>query len=159
MREFHSLAHFAAHLALVAERHKLQQHRTLDKIGAVLQADMGKQLGHYQPEVGYFPPWSPLAESTVAEHARFGVGDTPLVLHGELYASISHEVAGHEVMAGSKSDIAVYQELGTSMIPPRAFVGPAGFRNAEKIAKLAAHDAASALLYGSGETVAPLLGE
>ncbi len=157
MREFSSLAQFAEHLAVAAVHVEHETHRALEKGAKILQADMERQLGHYQGPVGYFPGWAPLAESTLAEHAAAGAGDTPLVLHGGLYGSISHEVQSHEAVVGSTSDIAVYQELGTAAIPPRPFVGPAGFRNAEKIAKLFGHAAAKGLLYGSGETLTPLL--
>lgn len=156
MHEFPSIGHFMTHFVLAVAHAEKSAHQALDKAATVLQKDMEKQLGQYQPAVGYFNGWTPLAESTLVEHARFGVGDTPLLLHGGLYGSISHEVIGHEAMAGSTSDIAVWQELGTATIPPRAFVGPAGMRNAEKVAKILGHAFANGLLYGSGETLTPL---
>jgi hypothetical protein len=63
-----------------------------------------------------------LGPDAVARH-----GDTPLLETGDLRSSIHHKAeltaAGAEGVVYSDSEIAVYQELGTSRgIPPRSFL-------------------------------------
>jgi hypothetical protein len=77
--------------------------------------------------------WPDLAESTVVEKARLGYVDQvsptdPLLRTGELRASIQMQAEGNEAAVGSDDPVAVYQELGTSKIPARSFLGGAAFR-------------------------------
>lgn len=80
-------------------------------------------LGHEQVE------WPPLSESTLEDKRRHGWPvPSPLLRSGELRDSISAtgpvRENGHAVAyAGSTSKIAVYQEFGTTHIPPRPFIG------------------------------------
>lgn len=156
MKTFESVADFTLHLAALKASMPVKLTHALDRAAAVVETDAKRRIGHYQKPVGYFPGWAPLAPSTLAEHARQGVGDTPLIVHGGLYGSISREVHDTEAFVGSTEDVAVYQELGTSTIPPRPFLGPAGLASAEKVAKIIGHAAAEHMLYGSGETLTPL---
>ncbi|HEV2700470.1 MAG TPA: hypothetical protein VGV09_02480, partial [Steroidobacteraceae bacterium] len=99
-------------------------HEGLEHVGKRIEATAKKEIGTYQPEVGQFPAWAPLAESTMADRVAQGFpADEPLLRTGELRDSISHEVRGHEVAIGSTSDVMVFQELGTSRIPPRPVLG------------------------------------
>ena len=75
-----------------------------------------------------------------------GVGDTPLLVTGELYASIEHEVEGNEAVIGTKLEIGEYQEFGTKNIPPRPFMGPAAFNNQAKIKKIMSHSLVTAIV-------------
>jgi phage gpG-like protein len=52
--------------------------------------------------------------------------DEPLLRTGELRESIEKHVERHEAVVGSDSKVAVAQELGTTTIPPRSFLGAAG---------------------------------
>jgi hypothetical protein len=90
--------------------------------------------------------WTPLAPATLA-HKFF---NTPLLETGEMRDSIewstSHD--GLEGAVGSNSDIAVWQELGTSKIPPRSFLARAAIEIEPKIHKMAARAVVSVLSGG-----------
>jgi hypothetical protein len=75
--------------------------------------------------------WPPLQPETIARKAT---GDSPLLETGEMRDSIEHTVVGHSGFVGSNSDKAVWQELGTSRIPPRSFLGGAAMRKGEEVA-------------------------
>lgn len=136
MKEFNDLASFIAHFAGLHHAVQKEAEKTLEKAAKLIEKTAKEELGYYQPGIGPFPAWQQLAQSTLATHALYGVGDTPLVLHGGLYDSIEHEVHGPTAVIGTKLDIGAYQEFGTSRIPPRPFMGPAALRNADKIKKL-----------------------
>lgn len=137
MREFESLGQFAEHLATRAVAVAVSEQKALKECAKLVEKTAKEQIGEYQPAVGPFPSWAPLADSTEAEKARLGYpADAPLLREGDLRDSIEHEVQGFEAVIGSKSDIAEYQEFGTSKIPPRPFIGPAAFRNKKKIQRI-----------------------
>lgn len=78
--------------------------------------------------------WAPLAPSTIAQKTRLGyVGHLsatdPLLRTGEMRGSVENTVAGFEGVVGSGDKVALYQELGTSRIPPRPFIGLAASRS------------------------------
>lgn len=134
MREFDSLAEFAERLALASVAVVAAEQKALKQCARIIEKTAKEQIGEYQPAVGPFAAWEPLADSTEAEKARLGYPvDAPLLREGDLRDSIEHEVQGMEAVIGSKSEIAEYQEFGTEKIPPRPFIGPAAFRNREKI--------------------------
>ncbi len=95
----------------------------LVKIGAVMEVAAKELIGH---EV---PGWPPLASSTIEEKERHGyVGRVsatdPLLRTGEMRESIGVEIdpANLALALGSKDKVALYQEMGTSRIPPRPFL-------------------------------------
>jgi len=93
-----------------------------------------EEIGVYQPAYGPFDAWAPLAESTKADRVRRGYSeDEPLLRSGELRDSIQSEVMGLEAIVGTKSDIGLWQEVGTSHIPPRSFIGPAYVRKIDPL--------------------------
>lgn len=138
VKEFEDLALFAIHLAerQVAVHEAMK--RGLERALLVIEKDAKDQIGHYQPEVGTFPAWAPLADSTEAEKARLGAPlGAPLLRHGGLYASFEHEVISpEEGVVGSTDPTLVYHEFGTSKMPPRPVLGPAVFKNRERIQKI-----------------------
>ncbi|UXO70831.1 hypothetical protein [Pantoea dispersa] len=88
-----------------------------------------EEIGIYQPAYGPFDAWAPLAESTKADRVRQGYSeDEPLLRSGELRDSIGSEVVGLAAIVGTKSEIGLWQEVGTAHIPPRPFIGPAYVR-------------------------------
>jgi len=88
-----------------------------------------EEIGVYQPAYGPFDAWAPLAESTKADRVRQGYSeDEPLLRSGELRDSIESEVVGLAAIVGIKSDIGLWQEVGTERIPPRPIIGPAYVR-------------------------------
>lgn len=128
--DFGNLAQFAAHIIG-------QEIATLEALGTGLEVvakhieDTAKdEIGQYQAEVGPFPAWAPLADSTEAEKERLGFPlEAPLLRTGDLRESIRHEVSGLEAVIGSDSDVMVYHEFGTSKMPPRPVIGPAAVRS------------------------------
>ncbi|MCX2905211.1 hypothetical protein MI048_08485 [Pantoea agglomerans] len=93
-----------------------------------------KEIGVYQPAYGPFDAWAPLAESTKHDRIRQGYSeDEPLLRSGELRESIQSEVMGLAAIVGTKSEIGLWQEVGTAHIPPRPFIGPAYFRKIDPL--------------------------
>ncbi|HDR2587274.1 TPA: phage virion morphogenesis protein [Enterobacter ludwigii] len=98
----------------------------LEVVARTIEEEAKEEIGVYQPAVGPFDAWAPLAESTKADRVRQGYSeDDPLLRSGELRDSISHRVMGLAAVVGSTDDKAVWQEYGTDRIPPRPFIGPA----------------------------------
>ena len=90
--------------------------------------------------------WPPLAPSTIADKQKHGFPTPkPLLRTGALRDSIEYTVHGNEGWVGSDLDIAVYQELGTSRIPPRSFLVSAAIASEDKIHRMAAATAIAAL--------------
>jgi len=157
MREFAHIGEMVAHLATMAAAQTLAVHHGLKKCAERIEKTAKAEIGHYQPEVGPFAGWVELADSTKADRVAKGFTENdPLKRTGALADSISHQVGGLEAVIGSDSEIMVYQELGTSSIPPRAVLGPAAIRNKEFITKTLGHAVAEGLLYGSGTTLTAL---
>ncbi len=150
VRDFESVADFALHLAAAEVAVHVAAHHALDRAAAIIEADAKHQIGEYQDAAGPFNAWPQLAESTQAERARLGFApDEPLLRTGELRDSISREVRADEAAVGSTSDIMVYQELGTSRIPPRPVLGPAAFKNKDRIEQILGEAVVQALEYGA----------
>jgi phage gpG-like protein len=90
--------------------------------------------------------WPPLAAETLRQ--KGGV-NTPLLESGEMRSSIEHTVQGSSGFVGSNSDIAVFQELGTSRgIPPRSFLGLAAQQSGPDVAKIVAQTVGAAIAGG-----------
>lgn len=103
----------------------------------LVQSDAMMRIGEYQAAVGPFPRWQQLAPSTQEERARLGfTPNDPLKRTGELSRSIEITIQGHTGYVGTNDPVAEYMENGTSRIPPRPFMGPAGFVNEFKIHNL-----------------------
>lgn len=99
-----------------------------------------EEIGIYQPAYGPFDAWAPLAESTKADRVRRGYSeDEPLLRSGELRDSIHSEVMGLAAIVGTKSEIGLWQEVGTSHIPPRPFIGTVYVRKIDSLQDLLGH--------------------
>lgn len=156
MSEFTSLGHFARHLATLEVAVALELRRGLDKVASAVKQTAKDEIGVYQPAIGPFAAWSPLAESTVADRVAKGYSpDQPLLRDGTMRDSIDKDVSGLEAVIGSTSDIAVYQELGTDKIPPRPFLGPAVLHNERLIKRILGRAFVTGLL-GKGNLPAEL---
>jgi HK97 gp10 family phage protein len=132
-----SLLGFIEHLARATMEMHVAEHRALERAAKIVQKEAKEEIGHYQEEAGPFVHWAELAESTKEDRVRQGFAeDEPLLRTGEMRDSIEYRVVEREAVVGSDSPIAEYQELGTTHIPPRSFLGGAAFRKAEEVAKI-----------------------
>ena len=153
-----SFAEFAALFAELTVGADHLQREALEVGAKVIEKEAKRVIGTY--DYG----WPELAESTQDERASLGYEpDEPLLRDGTLRESIEHKVvSAHEAQIGSDLDVAVYQELGTSTIPPRPFLSGAaaakGQEVADKIGKIivegtfAGEAAISGLLTADGST-------
>ncbi len=60
---------------------------------------------------------------------------TPWLRTGELRNSVTYQIADNVSVVGSNDPVAVYQELGTSTIPPRPFLASVAAGEADGIAR------------------------
>lgn len=148
MREFNGIGAFIAHLAAIDGALHRQMEHALEKSAEAIEDAAKAQLGTYQPAVGPFPAWVPLAEATKTDRERQGFApDNPLLRDGSLIRdSIQHEVHGLDAVVGSKEDVAAYQEFGTSRIPPRPFMGPAAVTAGKEIREIVGTGLAAAFV-------------
>jgi HK97 gp10 family phage protein len=150
MKEFKSLMDFSAFMKLaVPIAIAAELRRGLEASAKAIEETAKAEIGKYQPEIGPFPEWPELAESTQQDRERQGYpANEPLLRRGDLRDSIERQVGNLEAVIGSKSEIAAYQEFGTDKIPARPFMGPAAFRNKDKIAKAVGAAVVSGLFGG-----------
>jgi phage gpG-like protein len=131
---------FAAHLVVVERNMRALGPAIVIAACKAVAAEAKRVLGEGYPE------WPALQPETIARKMR---GNTPLLETGEMRASIEWNASGNEGHVGSNSDIAVYQEFGTSRIPPRPFLAGAAMRTEPEIHKMAAR-AVMAVVLGKG---------
>lgn len=116
----------AAIFSAMALEVEAAKREALEKACDIVETEAKEVIGTYAYG------WPPLKPETVARKAN---GDTPLLETGEMRDSIEHTVLGDSGFVGSNSDIAVYQELGTSRgIPPRSFLGGAAMHKGQEVA-------------------------
>lgn len=159
MRQFGNLGDFIAHLTtrVYAVDRAITHGLT---VGARIVADEAKhEIGTYQSAAGPFDAWPALAESTLEgwrgypgkRELGYAPPDNPLLRTGALRDAIEYSVEHHEGAVGvpdrmvsadgkmeNVGDVAVWQELGTTKIPARSFLGRAGFVKHEKVAEAVA---------------------
>ena len=133
MREFDlfRFAEFVAHDL----PHDVQRarERALEVGAQIIQKEARRVIGTY--DYG----WEQLAESTQADREKKGYpANEPLLRSGEMRDSIHYQIIakGHLAEIGSDSDVAVYQELGTSTIPARPFLAGAAVKTEKQIKKV-----------------------
>jgi hypothetical protein len=114
-----SLDEFERELELAIKTVRLRLEIGLAKIGALAEPLAVNYIGHEMSE------WAPLAPSTIDDKSSKGYPvPYPLLRTGEMRDSIRMEVSPDvlEMVLGATDEIAVYQEMGTSKIPPRPFL-------------------------------------
>lgn len=151
MKTFSDMAVFAAFLAARAAELPQAQTKALEAGAKLVQEDAKHRIGTYQAATGPFGAWDRLSSATLEgfHHPRAGripgkeeLGyappDNPLLREGHLRDSIAVTARDQEAAVGSPEKIAIWQELGTPNamypIPPRSFLGAAGFAKAEAVA-------------------------
>jgi HK97 gp10 family phage protein len=118
-RSFASLLDLARHFDTVAARLPAAEHVMLGEIGVNVEAKAKSKLGTYQAG------WEKLAASTLAFKAAHGFPvPSPLLRTTEMQRSIGHHVHARSVTIGAGPRYAFFQEVGTSKMPPRPFIGP-----------------------------------
>ncbi len=137
-RDFESLQSFALHLAASEAIWRRRRRMALEQAAMLIKKDAREQIGRYQPAVGAYPQWAPLAESTDEEKARLGApADAPLLRWGDLKRSFrSTLISDEEVIVGSIDPNMDWHEFGTIKMPPRPVLGPALLKNIEQIQRL-----------------------
>lgn len=165
-RDFKSLGEFGEYLLKQLPRQLVALEAGLEEACALIEKEARAEFGVYQPAIGPFPNWAPLAEATKDERVRLGyTEDDPLLRSGSLRDDTGHEVRGLEGVVGNKSEIMVYQELGTEHIPPRPVLGPAAVRCQAQVERIIGTYAIAGLMGGALMTKGllhqhgPLLGE
>lgn len=152
MKEF-SLLGFAEHLGGLVLKVGHEQHAALEAAVVVIETEAKEAIGHYQAEAEPFAAWDPLADATKAERVALGYPeDEPELRSGELRDSIQHTAGLDEAVVGSDSDIMVYQELGTSHMPPRSILGGAAVRKTPEVLELIGGYSVAALI-GVGRSI------
>jgi len=113
----------------------------------MIRFEARRVIGSYDAK----PTWPQLAESTQRNREKKGFpANEPLLRTGDLRDSIEYQViSDHEGNVGSNLDIAVYQELGTSKMPPRPFLSTSAKKMGPEIAKMAGR-ATAARIAGQG---------
>jgi HK97 gp10 family phage protein len=149
VKEFDSVLKFAEHLMVLKSEVHHHTRKGLDKALELIQADAEKQIGSYQDEAGPYPAWAPLAESTEADKASHGYPtDAPLLREGDLAKSFQHERHEDEGIVGSTDPVMEYHEFGTIKMPPRPVLGPALFKNKERIQEIMGRAIVEAIVGG-----------
>ena len=133
MREFDlfRFAEFCAHDLPHEVQHARE--KALEAGAQIIQKEARRVIGTY--DYG----WEQLAQSTQADREKKGFpANEPLLRTGELRDSIHYQILkrGHLAEIGSDSDIAVYQEMGTSTIPARPFLAGAAVKTEKQITKV-----------------------
>jgi hypothetical protein len=150
MREF-SVVQFMAHLAHMQREVAALSPAIVERGCELIRDEAQRVIGK-----GY-SDWPPLAERTINDKRQHGFpAPKPLLRTGEMRASIEITIAsdGLSGQVGSNEDKAVWQELGTSRIPPRSFLREAAMRVEGKIHKMAERELISVV---TGRRMSPEL--
>ncbi len=137
MANFFSLLEAAAHFKSFEENMEFATEGILTEFAVTVRDRAKAAIGTYKYG------WPQLAESTQEERARAGVPpNEPLLISGKLRDSISATVEMHGkesgvARVGSTEQLAVWQELGTSRIPPRSFLVSSAKRTEADLGKIA----------------------
>src|SRR6266480_157414 len=115
MTQTFTLLGFVAHLATVEKDMHVVGHAIVARACEMVCEEAKRVIGE-----GY-DFWPALKPETLARKMM----NTPLLESGALRGSIEWNSSGNEGYVGSNSDIAGFQELGTSRIPPRSFLAGA----------------------------------
>jgi hypothetical protein len=144
-----SLGEFAAHLMAAEADLKVGMEVACVRACKMVAREAKDVIGTYRYG------WPQLAESTQEERVRLGYSaNDPLLRDGTLRDSIGvdaphwedpHKVDGY---VGSPLKVALWQEVGTSNIPPRSFLAGAARRSEDKIHDMAGRVVQRTLLGG-----------
>ena len=137
----------------------------LDRAARRIVKEAQHRVGEYQEAEGPFAAWSELSEATKEERRRAGYSDNdPLLRDGTLRDAITHTVESgmgkHKATIGVKHAmvshgyssepvdigmVAAVQERGNAHVPPRSFIGGAGYLLAPVVRDIVGHAVAAAI--------------
>lgn len=143
MKQFRDLSSFVVFMAARRAALPAAEKAGLEAAAKIIAQEARDEIGTYQGAAGPFAAWAPLADSTLngwrGHPGKIAMGfappDNPLLATGDMRDSIGYSVEGLKAVIGSTDPVAVFQELGTSKMPARSFLGGAAFRKAEAAAK------------------------
>jgi hypothetical protein len=168
VKQFGSVRDFVRHLATLAPRVEVAISHGIREGGRMIQEEAQRAIGDYQPSVGPFPAWAPLADATLNGakdlHGHYHPGkvelgfsppDNPLLRTGELHDHIELSIAHHRAVVGvpdetvgdgtrenpvrNIGDVAVWLEFGDRYMPARSFLGRAGYVRGKHAAHAIGH--------------------
>jgi hypothetical protein len=140
MTKFFSLLQFVAELPAIERDLAASGPMIVEKACQIVQKKVKATIGRDNEM------WPPLAASTIADKQGHGFPTPkPLLRTGELRDSIEYTVHGLEGAVGSNDPVAVYQELGTSRIPPRSFLVSSAIASEDRIHRMAGAATVAAL--------------
>lgn len=156
MRNFDSFGAFADHLFLVSAKTKIALHEGVKQACEAVEKTAKAEIGVYQDavgtlqdDIGVFPAWAQLAESTERQKEAMGYPlDSPLLASGEMRDSIKSEVVGLNGVVASDDQLLVWDEQGTEHMSPRPVMGPAAVRNEDKVLRILSEAVGAALIGG-----------
>jgi hypothetical protein len=94
-----------------------ENHKALDRCGKLVAKEVYRVIGTY--DYG----WPQLGPSTQSQREFLGFEpNDPLLRTGSMRDSVWYKVEHDQVTIGTDNQIAVWQELGTTRIPPRPFL-------------------------------------
>lgn len=136
MSQEFTIAGFAAFLGEMTLKADTAAHDALTKAAKLVQKEAKAEVGHYQDEIGGFPAWAELADSTKEDRVRHGFTENdPGLRTGEMRDSIHTTVEAREATIGSDDDKLVYFELGTTKQPPRTVLAGGLIRKEDEVVK------------------------
>lgn len=134
MKEFNSLEAFAKFFEGAITEATLAARAELEVAAIIVETSSKAKLGTPQPY------WAPLSEFTIAYKIQYGFPiPSPLFRTGEhIFGTIERTVTEDEANIGSNDEVAFWQELGTSKIPPRSFLASTLREHEDDIVKMIA---------------------
>lgn len=149
--ELANLMELAVEMVVAAEVIEVSANKaSLRQAANLVLTDARAQIGAYQPAVGAYPAWEPLAESTEEEKARIGApADAPLERFGELKKSFRADPPTEDsIDFGSTDPVMEYHEFGTVKMSPRPALGPALLKKIDPIQQIFGRNAVRAIVNG-----------
>jgi len=149
--ELANLMELAVEMEVAAEVLEVKANKaSLREAAQLVTRDARAQIGTYQPAVGAYPAWEPLAPSTEEEKARIGVPENaPLYRFGALKASFRQDPPTEDsITFGSIDEVMEYHEFGTVKMPARPALGPALLKNIDRIQQIFGINAVRAIVGG-----------
>ena len=143
------LVGFARELALMTVHMEEHEIAALEEAALIVERGAKEKIGVYQDAAGEFAAWQDLADSTKAQRVALGFSENdPLRRSGGLADSIEHMVESRTAYVGSNDPVAEYQELGTSRIPARSFLGGTAVEKGAEVAEIIGRSVFKALTGG-----------